>query len=161
MTFEIKMPQLCQTSDEVRLIKWLVRQGDVVNRGQTLCEVETDKVVMELESMESGTVVKLMAQPDTQVKTDEVVALIEPLSKKSALAVDNEKPGSSSEIEVSIIQKGNLTGIIETTSINEKDIQEKEGGMSNRTSFDEARHLATAKVRLLGLSEKKKSRITL
>ena len=161
MTFEIKMPQLCQTSDEVRLIKWLVRQGVVVKRGQPLCEVKTDKVVIKLESPQSGTVAKLIAQQGSRVKTGEVIALIEPLPKMQSPATDEIKPDLSPEIEMSAVQKGNLTGIIETTSINEKDIQEKEGGMSNRTSFDEARHLATAKVRLLGLSEKKKSRITL
>ena len=59
MAVEIKMVQLGQTSDEVRLVKWLVKQGDVVKRGQPLCEVETDKVVMEFESVQSGTVVNL------------------------------------------------------------------------------------------------------
>jgi pyruvate/2-oxoglutarate dehydrogenase complex dihydrolipoamide acyltransferase (E2) component len=42
---EIKMVQLGQTSDEVRLVKWLVSHGDVVKRGQPLCEVETEKPV--------------------------------------------------------------------------------------------------------------------
>jgi TPP-dependent pyruvate/acetoin dehydrogenase alpha subunit len=156
MTIEIKMVQLGQTSDEVRLIKWLVRQGDVVKRGQPLCEVETDKVVMEFESIQSGTVKKLISIPDSQVKTGEIIALIEPLSKMQLPAADEIKPGKSAEIEMSVIKNGNLTGIIETTSINEKDIEEKKDGMSSMTSFDEAYRLATAKVHLLGLSEKKK-----
>jgi acetoin:2,6-dichlorophenolindophenol oxidoreductase subunit alpha len=77
MSIEIKMPQLGQTSDEVRLIKWLVKDGDTVKRGQSLCEVETDKVVMELESVESGIVSKLISKPDSQISTGEVIALIE------------------------------------------------------------------------------------
>jgi TPP-dependent pyruvate/acetoin dehydrogenase alpha subunit len=161
---EIKMVQLGQTSDEVRLVKWLVSHGDVVKRGQPLCEVETDKVVMEFESVQGGTVAKLIAQPDAQVKTGEIIALIEPLSKNNAPAADAIKPGLSPEIEVSLINKGNLIGIIETTSISEKDIKEKDikeikGKMSSapyRTSFDEAYRLATAKVRILSSNEKKK-----
>jgi TPP-dependent pyruvate/acetoin dehydrogenase alpha subunit len=169
MTVEIKMVQLGQTSDEVRLVKWLVSQGDVVKRGQPICEVETDKVVMEFESVQGGTVAKLIAQPDAQIKTGEIIALIEPLSKNSAPAADGIKPGLSPGIEVSLINKGDLTGIIETTSISEKDIngkdikgndikeiEVKDGGSPYRTSFDEAYRLATAKVRILGSNEKKK-----
>ena len=57
---------------------------------------------------------------------------------------------------MSAVKKGNLSGIIETTSINEKDIEEKEDGLPYKTSFDEAYRLATAKVRLLELKVKRK-----
>jgi len=77
MAVEIKMPQLGQTSDEVRLIKWLVKEGEEVKRGQPLCEVETDKVTMELESVESGKVIKLLAAGDAQIKTGETIATIQ------------------------------------------------------------------------------------
>jgi len=156
MTVEIKMVQLGQTSDEVRLVKWLVKEGDAVKRGQPLCEVETDKVVMEFESVQSGTVAKLVSAIDSQIKTGETIALIEPLSKTQAPAADEVKPGLPVEIGADVIKKGEFAGIIETTSINEKEIEEKEGGTAYKTSFDEARRLATAKVHLLGLSEKKK-----
>ena len=85
MDVEIKMPQLGQTSDEVRLIKWLIKEGDVVKRGQPLCEVETDKVVMELESIESGTVTKIISAPDSQITTGEVVAIITTSTDRAAL----------------------------------------------------------------------------
>jgi pyruvate/2-oxoglutarate dehydrogenase complex dihydrolipoamide acyltransferase (E2) component len=44
MASEIIMPPLSQTTDEVRLLDWLVKKGDQVKRGDPLCEVETDKV---------------------------------------------------------------------------------------------------------------------
>ena len=110
MAVEIKMPQLGQITDEVRIVRWLVKEGQEVKRGEPLCEVETDKVIMELESVESGTVTKLISEPDSKVKTGEVIALIEQLSKKGAPAVDVETPGSSSGVEISVIEKGNLTG---------------------------------------------------
>ena len=156
MAIEIKMPQLGQTTDEVRIVKWLVKEGQEVKRGEPLCEVETDKVIMELESVESGTVTKLISEPDSQVKTGEVIALIEQLSKKAVPAVDVEKPGSSSGVEISVIEKGNLTGIIQTTSISEKDIEKKDAAMSYKTSFDEANRPATAKVHILNSNEKRK-----
>lgn len=73
---EIKMPQLGQTTDEVRIVRWLVKEGQEVKRGQPLCEVETDKTTMELESFEGGTVLKLNVGPDTVVNSGAVIALI-------------------------------------------------------------------------------------
>jgi len=73
---EIKMPQLGQTTDEVRIVRWLVKEGQEVKRGEPLCEVETDKVTMELESFESGTILKINVESDTVVNSGAVIALI-------------------------------------------------------------------------------------
>ena len=73
---EIKMPQLGQTTDEVRIVRWLVKEGQEVKRGGPLCEVETDKTTMELESFEGGTVLKINVEPDTVVNSDAVIVLI-------------------------------------------------------------------------------------
>ncbi|MCK5568432.1 MAG: biotin/lipoyl-binding protein, partial [Spirochaetes bacterium] len=67
MAVEIKMPQLSQTTEDVRLIGWLVEEGQEVKKGDPLCEVETDKTTMAVESFESGTVLRLIADPDTMV----------------------------------------------------------------------------------------------
>mgnify|MGYP001037529305 CR=1 FL=1 len=81
MTVEIKMPQLGQTSDEVNLIRWLVEVGQEIKKGQYICEVETDKVKMELESVAEGKVLKLMFEPDSEIRTGEVIAIIDNKSK--------------------------------------------------------------------------------
>jgi pyruvate dehydrogenase E2 component (dihydrolipoamide acetyltransferase) len=76
MAVAIKMPQLSQTTEDVKLISWLVEEGQQVKKGDNLCEVETDKAVMPVESFESGTVLKLMAEPDTMVMSGTVIALL-------------------------------------------------------------------------------------
>jgi pyruvate dehydrogenase E2 component (dihydrolipoamide acetyltransferase) len=76
MAIEIKMPRLSQTTDEVRLLHWLVREGDTVQKGDPLCEVETDKVTMEVEVFQGGTVLKLVAETDTVIDAGTVIALI-------------------------------------------------------------------------------------
>ncbi len=73
---EIKMPQLGQTTDEVKIIRWLVKEGQEVKKGEPLCEVETDKVIMELESFENGTILKINVEPDTIVNSGTVIAVI-------------------------------------------------------------------------------------
>ena len=95
---EIKMPQLGQTTDEVRIVRWLVKEGQEVKRGEPLCEVETDKTTMELESFEGGTVLKINVEPDTVVNSGAVIALIGKAgeikeSKKAGNAVKKDEAG--------------------------------------------------------------------
>ena len=76
MAKEIRMPKLGQTSEEVHLIRWHVTAGDTVRKGDPLCEVENDKTTMDLESFADGTVLRLVAQPDSVVSAGAVIALI-------------------------------------------------------------------------------------
>ncbi len=82
MAIEIKMPNLSQTTNEVKLLKWLVKEGDEVKKGDPLCEVETDKVNMEVESFTDGIVLKINAKKDQQVKTGEVIAIFSKKNKE-------------------------------------------------------------------------------
>ena len=84
MSKEITMPQLSQTTDEVKLIKWLVELGEDIKKGQALCEVETDKTVMELESFEDGSVLKLLAKPGQIILAGQAVAIIGEKDEKLA-----------------------------------------------------------------------------
>lgn len=70
------MPNLSQTTDEVKLVRWLVKEGDKLKKGDLLCEVETDKVNMEVESFTDGTVLKINTEEGRQVKTGEVIAVL-------------------------------------------------------------------------------------
>ncbi|HTL69449.1 MAG TPA: pyruvate dehydrogenase complex dihydrolipoamide acetyltransferase [Lacunisphaera sp.] len=63
----IEMPKLSDTMTVGTLVKWLKKEGDSVNAGDMLAEVETDKATMELESFFSGTLVKIFADAGAQV----------------------------------------------------------------------------------------------
>lgn len=76
MITEIRMPQLGQTSDEIKLVNWLVGEGEKIEKGQALCEIETDKATMEMESYAAGRVLKLIASPESIIKTGQAIALI-------------------------------------------------------------------------------------
>ena len=76
MAVEIKMPNLSQTTDEVKLLRWLVKEGDKVKKGDILCEVETDKVNMEVESFTDGFVIKLNGEPEQPIKTGTIIAVL-------------------------------------------------------------------------------------
>ncbi|HKB89364.1 MAG TPA: pyruvate dehydrogenase complex dihydrolipoamide acetyltransferase [Opitutaceae bacterium] len=63
----IDMPKLSDTMTVGTLVKWLKKEGDPVKSGDMLAEVETDKATMELESFYEGTLLKIFAQPGSQV----------------------------------------------------------------------------------------------
>src|SRR4051812_22753867 len=63
----IDMPKLSDTMTVGTLVKWLKKEGDAVKAGDMLAEVETDKATMELESFFTGTLIKIFAQPGSQV----------------------------------------------------------------------------------------------
>src|SRR5213596_876350 len=77
MSIEIKMPALSPTMEEGTLAKWLVKEGDTVKSGDVLAEIETDKATMEFESIDEGTVAKIVVPEGTDgVKVGAVIALI-------------------------------------------------------------------------------------
>lgn len=76
MAKEVIMPKLGLTMEEGVINRWLVREGDRVERGDPLFEVATDKVNMEVESPASGVVLKILYPEGTTVPITEVVAYI-------------------------------------------------------------------------------------
>ncbi|NOZ42908.1 MAG: pyruvate dehydrogenase complex dihydrolipoamide acetyltransferase, partial [Alphaproteobacteria bacterium] len=60
MAIEIRMPALSPTMDKGNLTKWLVAEGDTVESGTILAEIETDKATMEYESIDDGVVGKIL-----------------------------------------------------------------------------------------------------
>ena len=63
----IEMPKLSDTMTVGTLVKWLKKEGDAVQTGDMLAEVETDKATMELESFFDGTLLKIFADAGAQV----------------------------------------------------------------------------------------------
>jgi pyruvate dehydrogenase E2 component (dihydrolipoamide acetyltransferase) len=70
------MPALGQTSDELRIISWLKKEGDTVEQGEPLLEVETDKVTIEVEAFTGGILKKIMRQADEIVEAESLIAYI-------------------------------------------------------------------------------------
>ena len=66
MSIKILMPALSPTMTEGNLSKWLVKEGDKVNSGDVIAEIETDKATMEIESADEGTVTKLIIKEGTE-----------------------------------------------------------------------------------------------
>jgi len=77
MPIEIKMPALSPTMEEGKLAKWLVKEGDTVESGDILAEIETDKATMEFEAVDEGTIASIaVAEGAEGVKVGTVIALL-------------------------------------------------------------------------------------
>ncbi|MCV0383444.1 MAG: pyruvate dehydrogenase complex E1 component subunit beta [Erythrobacter sp.] len=88
MAIELKMPALSPTMEEGTLAKWLKQEGDTIEPGDIIAEIETDKATMEFESIDEGTLGKILIEEGTEgVKVGTVIAM---------LATDGE---DASEIE--------------------------------------------------------------
>ncbi len=77
MTIEILMPALSPTMTEGNLAKWLVREGDRINAGDILAEIETDKATMEIEAVEEGVLGRiLVAEGSEGIAVNAPIALL-------------------------------------------------------------------------------------
>ena len=77
MAIEILMPALSPTMEEGTLAKWLVKEGDTVQSGDLLAEIETDKATMEFEAVDEGVIGKILIAEGTEgVKVNTAIAII-------------------------------------------------------------------------------------
>ncbi|MEO0426553.1 MAG: pyruvate dehydrogenase complex dihydrolipoamide acetyltransferase [Pseudomonadota bacterium] len=88
MPINILMPALSPTMEEGKLAKWNVKEGDTVESGDVIAEIETDKATMEVEAVDEGKVGKIVIAEGTDaVKVNEVIAiLLEEGEDESALS---------------------------------------------------------------------------
>ena len=90
----IRMPRMSDTMEEGNIVAWLVEEGDAVEPGQTLAEVETDKATMELDSFFEGTLLHI-AVKEGAVPIDGVIAVIGEAGEDWQSAIDGAGNGSS------------------------------------------------------------------
>lgn len=78
MAIELKMPALSPTMEQGTLAKWLKAEGDWIEPGDIIAEIETDKATMEFEAIDEGVLSKILIAAGTEdVAVGAVIALIE------------------------------------------------------------------------------------
>ncbi|MFY7745125.1 MAG: pyruvate dehydrogenase complex E1 component subunit beta [Erythrobacter sp.] len=77
MGIELKMPALSPTMEQGTLAKWLKQEGDRIEPGDIIAEIETDKATMEFEAIDEGVLEKILVPAGTEdVAVGAVIALI-------------------------------------------------------------------------------------
>ncbi len=96
-TVDIEMPQMGESVTEGTVLEWHKNEGDFVEEGETIVEVSTDKVDAEVPAPTSGTIAKVLKQPDDVVKVGEVLAQLEPGENGAQPSADPAAPGREAE----------------------------------------------------------------
>jgi len=77
MTTEVTMPKFGETMEEGTIVEWKKEVGDTVREGEVLVDVETDKSILEVESLVSGTLLKILVETDQTVPVNTPIAIID------------------------------------------------------------------------------------
>ncbi len=77
MRIEVNMANLGYDMETGKIVSWLKKIGDSVDRGEPIAEIETDKATVEMESMRSGTLVEIVAAEGTDVRVGQLIAYLE------------------------------------------------------------------------------------
>ena len=76
MATTLELPALGNSMEEGTITRWFKAEGDAVAKGEALYEVMTDKVNMEVEAPEAGTLRKILADADATVAVNAPVAIL-------------------------------------------------------------------------------------
>ena len=80
----IKVPPLGESIVEATVARWVKREGDTVAQGDTIVELETDKITVEVPALKAGTLVKRLHQEGDVVKVDDELGQIDETATASA-----------------------------------------------------------------------------
>ena len=115
------MPSLSPTMTEGQIVQWSKKEGDEVNAGDVICEIQTDKAVVALEIDDDGVLAKILqSEGSGTIKVGKLIAVIaedgedwkEIASKAGEVTSESEAPApdSTSEVETPQVSGGSTPG---------------------------------------------------
>ena len=99
MAESISMPKLGFDMREGVLVRWVKNEGEAINKGDVLAEIETDKATVEVESSASGVIRKLLAGQGDSIPVGAVIAIIGTSDEKIDIDPSSSTQGSPINIE--------------------------------------------------------------
>ncbi|HIV82167.1 MAG TPA: 2-oxo acid dehydrogenase subunit E2 [Candidatus Salinicoccus merdavium] len=107
MAMEIKLPRQSEKLDESLITFWQVSEGDPVEKGDVLVEVQTEKAISEVEAPESGVIREIVKKRGDTVKVDEVLAVLDSGGGESESAEESAPAEEKSTVEEEEPPEGN------------------------------------------------------
>ena len=105
MSIEIRVPEMGESIVEATVGKWLKQVGDVLNAGQAVVELETDKVNMEVYAEEAGILGKVLKEEGETVTIQDVLGIITDATVVGAANnMTTPKPANATETQVTVAQ---------------------------------------------------------
>ena len=101
MVLEMKIPSPGESITEVEISQWLVKDGDIVNKDQTIAEIDSDKATLDLPAEASGKIT-LKAQEGDSMSVGDIVCLIDTSETSNAEESNSRSPQQSIKEEKKI-----------------------------------------------------------
>ncbi|MFS0821202.1 2-oxoglutarate dehydrogenase complex dihydrolipoyllysine-residue succinyltransferase [Bacillus sp. 1P02SD] len=89
---EIKVPELAESITEGTIVEWLKKEGELVNKGESIAELETDKVNVEINSEHTGVIKEFLFQPGDNVEVGQVIAKLDENGSESSAPPQEAAP---------------------------------------------------------------------
>ncbi len=105
MATKIIMPQGGQHVEEGRVVKWLKAEGDTVKKGEPVCEVETEKVVLEVESPADGVLLKIVVPAGEKVAVFATIGIVGAPGEQVDLSKFGPEEKEEKGVDISEIRK--------------------------------------------------------
>ncbi|MBR9975071.1 MAG: hypothetical protein KFF77_05785, partial [Bacteroidetes bacterium] len=99
MKVEVQMPKMGESITEGRILKWLKKPGDTVDRDETILEIATDKVDTEVPAPNAGVLVKIMAEEGDTVEVGKAIALIETDAENAQVEESTSEASAKTETQ--------------------------------------------------------------
>ena len=96
MPIDVLMTQLSPTMTEGRIARWLKKEGDTLESGELLAEIETDKATMEMEVVDEGVLHRILAPEGAVVEVGKAIAVI---AEEGETVADDYQPGGAVAVE--------------------------------------------------------------
>ena len=116
MITKVIMPQVGQDIETGRIVRWLKKAGDQVKKGEALCEVETEKAVVEVSSPADGYLMKILFPDNAEAKILSEIGFVGDLSdlvaesKSSGPQSAPAKPGTTEP--VTTLEQSSLSPVV-------------------------------------------------
>ncbi len=98
MATEVKLPRLGQGMESGTIVKWLKSEGEPVEKGEPLYELDTDKVTQEVEAEASGVLLKI-AIPEGEVEVGKTIGFIGDQGEEVAASAPSDDGGAPTSAE--------------------------------------------------------------
>src|SRR3954471_19562278 len=132
MATDITMPRLSDSMEEGTILKWIASEGDEVEKGQEIVEIETDKANMTYEADTAGTLIEIVVSEGETVPLGEVIARIGDASEKAKSNGGSAEPEAEEEDEEDAQEEA------------EDDAQEEEAEAEEQEQADEKQPQASS-----------------
>jgi len=151
MPVEVLMPALSPTMTKGNLVRWLKKEGDHVDAGDVIAEIETDKATMEVETVDEGTLSRILVKEGTvDVPVNKLIAFILEEGESESDIEENkddtsEHVAAPSSLDISSTDKPGDHSTVDTNG-EDTDIDAEEETLSSRVKITPvAKRLALSK----------------